>query len=233
MLKPITLTAALLGVLATGPAWAQTDAAPGAAPPKPARPMGGVPVEPAADLPAEPFTVPAAAGSVLDRHLASSRPTIFIFTKPSSSLERQFVQEVCRGAGRRAGVGVVNLVTGSEPAAKKYEITETPTALVYDRRGRFVSRSSDPDQIRASILKAVAVPRIDWPALDDPRALESAKILGRPVTGGIMRTMTFQPEWLGYINGLARKAHFSPGYLDVRTKEMIAAYVSALNDCRF
>jgi len=232
LINPTTLsTAILLGALAAPlPIHAQTATG---VPAKPPRPMGGIPVEPPADLPAEPFTVPTTAGTLLDRHLVASRPTIFVFTKSSSSLERRFVQDLCRDAGRRAGVGVLSLVTGSEPAAKKYEITDTPTALVYDRRGRFVSRSSDPEQIRASIQKAVSVMRIDWPAMDDPRAVEAAKTLGRPVAGGIMRTMTFQPEWLGYINGLARKAHFSPGYLDVRTKEMIAAYVSALNDCKF
>jgi hypothetical protein len=104
---------------------------------------------------------------------------------------------------------------------------------VFDRRGRLVARSSDPDEIRASILKAVGVMRVDWPEGADPRVEETNRLLGRPVTGGILRTMAFQPEWLGHVNELARKAHFSPGFLDVRTKEMIAAYVSALNDCRF
>jgi len=104
---------------------------------------------------------------------------------------------------------------------------------VFDRRGRFVARSSDPEAIRTSLLKAVGVMRIDWPEGSDPRVEQSTKLLGRPVMGGILRTMTFQPEWLAYINDLSRKSHFSPGYLDVRTKEMIASYVSALNHCKF
>ena len=222
------IAAALLGALAVPapPARAQVGNVP-----KPERPAGGVPVEPPADNPAVPFTVPNTAAMTLDRHVAATKPTIFIFTKSSSSLEREFVQVLCRDAGRRVGVGVVNLATGMEPAAKKYSITETPTALVYDRRGRFVSRSSNPEEIRTAVGKALGVMRIDWPGQDDPRFEASAKLLGRPVMGGILRTMTFQPEWLDYINGLSRKAHFSPGFLDVRTKEMIAAYVSALNEC--
>jgi hypothetical protein len=230
---PRTLAAAaVLGALAV-PISARAQDTP--APERPRRNPGvpgAVPVAPLADLPAEPFTV-SPATTVLTKHLVDSRPTIFVFTKPSSTLERRFVQQVCRDAGRKAGVGVVNLTTGSEPAAVKFEVKETPTALVFDRRGRFVARSTDPDQIRASIQQAVGVMRIDWPAPDDPRYEAANQKLGRPVTGGILRTMAFQPEWLAYINDLSRKAHFSPGFLDVRTKEMIAAYVSALNDCRF
>jgi hypothetical protein len=190
-------------------------------------------VAPPAEVPAQPFTVPNGAGTVLAKHLAASRPTIFVFIRPSSSLERRFLETICRDAGRKAGVGVLHLNTGSEPAARKYEVTETPTALVYDRRGRFAGRSSDPEQIRSVLADALGVMRIDWPAADDPRSEEAARLLGRPVAGGILRTMTFQPQWLAYVNDLARRSHFSPGYLDVRTKEMIAAYVSALNDCRF
>jgi hypothetical protein len=35
------------------------------------------------------------------------------------------------------------------------------------------------------------------------------------------------------INKLSRQAHFSDGYLDRRTKEMIATYVSAINKCKY
>lgn len=239
--RPLPLAAAaLLGVLAA-PALAQQT--PGAAPgvpqgnPMPPRPNqgvpGAIPVAPPADLPAEPFEVPVGASTALNRHLVEGRPTIFIFTKRSSTLERRFLEQVCRDAGRKAGVGVLNLKTGMEPVATKYEVKETPTAIVYDRRGRLVSRSSDPEQIRTGIQQALGVARIDWPLPGDPRYDEANKVVGRPLTGGILRTMAFQPQWLAYINDLSRRSHFSPGYLDVRMKEMIAAYVSGLNKCRF
>jgi hypothetical protein len=220
----------LVGVLAAPPAHAQGQGgAPGRTGPVP----GAVPVAPPADDPAVPFNVSTGAGSVLTKQLSPTRPTIFVFTKASSTLERQFLQQVCKDASRKAGVGLVSLRTGNESIAKRYEVTETPTAMVFDRRGRFVARSSDPEQIRGSLLKAVGVMRIDWPETTDPRYEQSTKLLGRPVTGGILRTMTFQPEWLAHINDLSRKSHFSPGYLDVRMKEMIASYVSALNHCKF
>jgi hypothetical protein len=235
ILTPTSVAAtALLGVLA-GPALPARAQAPlpGAAPSRRAAPVpGAIPVAPPADLPAEPFDVPAAA-TALTPHLSPARPTVFVFTKRSSSLERRFVQQVCRDAGRKVGVGVVSLSTGTEPVATKYAVRETPTALVFDRRGRFVTRSTDADEIRAAVAKAGGVMRINWPEGGDPRVEESERRLGRPVTGGILRTMTFQPEWLAHINDLATQSHFSPGFLDVRTKEMIATYVSALNHCKF
>jgi hypothetical protein len=127
----------------------------------------------------------------------------------------------------------VPLKTGAEPLAKQYQVAETPTALVYDRRGRLVVRTSDPNELRPAINKALNVMRIDWAADDDPRMEEIEQIVGKRVGGGIMRTMSFKPEWLAAIQGTARKAHFSPGKLDVRTHEMIASYVSGLNKCRF
>lgn len=233
--RPTLLAGAVLGLLAVGPASAQTaPPAPVRSQPRPAQPVpGATPVAPPADRPATPLDVTLRGADTLNRHLAAAQPTIFVFTRPASRLERMFLDEVCKDAGRKAGVRVVKLSSGAEAVAQKYEVKETPTALVFDRRGRLVSRSSDPAEIRASLQKALGVARIDWPEGADPRVAESEKLLGRPITGGILRTMTFQPEWLSYINDLSRRSHFSPGYLDVRTKEMIAAYVSALNECRF
>jgi hypothetical protein len=77
------------------------------------------------------------------------------------------------------------------------------------------------------------VVRIDWAADDDPRMAEVERLLGRRPAGGILRTMSLQPQWLAYINDLSRRAHFADAALDRRTKEMIATYVSGLNDCRY
>jgi hypothetical protein len=244
-MKPTTLAAvALFSAMATGStaaiaqgATAPPTPAPGAsAPARTRQPVpGAVPVTPPAPVLAAPVSLPTGSGTVLTKHLVPSRPTVFIFAKLSSSLERRFLQQVCADAGRKAGVGVLNLTTGSEPVARKYEIDGTPTALIFDRRGRLVARSADPEQIRASIQRAVGIMRIDWPEAGDPRVEAADKAAGRALTGSIsiLRTMAFQPEWLAHINDLSRKAHFAPGYLDVRIKEMIAAYVSALNDCRY
>jgi len=195
---------------------------------------------PASSAPAPP---PAAGGApaaltsgakvALTDHLTPEKPTLFLFTRPSSTMERAFVEALRKELGARAGVQTVPLRTGEEPVAGQYEVKETPLALIYDRRGRLVARSSDPAEIRQAVRRAAGVPRIDWAADDDPRMAEIEKLLGRRPPGGILRTMSLRPEWLAHINDVARKAHFSDSSLTRREHEMIASYVSALNECRY
>jgi hypothetical protein len=118
-------------------------------------------------------------------------------------------------------------------------VTSTPTGIVYDRRGRVVARSGELEPLRAALEKAGTVMRIDWAEEGDPRLEEVIRIRGgvRPegkrVVPGIMRTMSLQPEYMEFVHKLSQKAHFSDGFIDRRTKEMIATYVSALNKCKY
>ena len=169
----------------------------------------------------------------LTAQLVPEKPTVFVFLRPSSSAERAFLEEIRKGAGDRIGLRTIQLQTGAEPVAKQYEVKETPTAIVYDRRGRLVARTSDMAEMRAAVMKAAAVMRIDWVEEGDPRMDEVEKLLGRRAAPGILRTMSLKPEYLKYIHELSRLAHFSDGFLDRRTKEMIATHVSALNKCRY
>lgn len=188
----------------------------------------------AAPAPASSSTLlPAGQPLALNRQLSPEQPTVFVFTKPSSSLEQSFVRELREKAGPKVGFREIQLKSGDEPLAKQYEVTVTPTALVYDRRGRFVGRSSAADEISALVGKAAQVMRIDWAEPGDPRMAEVDKILGRPGVSGIMRTMSLRPAWLKQINELHRMEHQPDTALDRRTKEMIATYVSALNKCKF
>lgn len=177
--------------------------------------------------------LPAGQPLALIRQLSPEQPTVFVFTKPSSSLEQSFVRELQEKAGPKVGFREIHLKTGDEALAKQYEVSITPTALVYDRRGRFVGRSSDATAITAMVSKAAQVMRIDWAEPGDPRLAEMDKILGRPGVSGIMRTMSLRPAWLKQINELHRMEHQPDTALDRRTKEMIATYVSALNKCKF
>jgi hypothetical protein len=169
----------------------------------------------------------------LTGRLSPERPTLFLFYRPDSAMEIEAANALEKSLSSFVGLRWIPLKTGDEPLAKQVDIMRTPTAILYDRRGKLVVRTSDPNELRPAINKALQVMRIDWAADDDPRMEEIAQILGRRVQGGIMRTMSFKPEWLAAIQGTARKAHFSPGKLDVRTHEMIASYVSGLNKCRF
>ncbi len=187
----------------------------------------------ARDLAASPKPLSTGSEVALARHLTAEKPTLFLFLKPDSTMERGFAETLRKEVGERAGVQLIHLKTGAEPAARQYQVKETPTALIYDRRGRLVVRSSDPGEIREALGKAAGVPRIDWAADDDPRMAEVEKLLGRRPPGGILRTMSLRPQWLAHIHDLSRQAHFADAALDRRTKEMIATYVSGLNDCHY
>ena len=172
--------------------------------------------------------------TALERHLAGEVPTVFVFLRSESTLEQTFLKELRDSAGKKIAFRVARLKTGQEPIAKQHGISQTPTAIVYDRRGRMVKRSADPSEVREAVKSAGGVMRIDWAMEGDPRFDEVVKILqGRKQVPGILRTMSLQPEYMRYIHELSVKAHFSDGFLKRRTKELIATYVSALNRCKY
>ena len=172
--------------------------------------------------------------TVLEKHLAAEVPTVFVFLRADSTLEQAFLKELRDSAAKNVAFRVTRLKTGQEPIAKQHGIIQTPTAIVYDRRGRVVKRSSDPGEVREGVKAAGGVMRIDWALEGDPRLDEVVKTLqGRKQVPGILRTMSLQPEYMRYIHELSVKAHFSDGFLKRRTKELIATYVSALNKCKY
>lgn len=186
-----------------------------------------------AGAPAASKVLPSAKPLQLSKHLTAEQPTVFVFLRPSSSLEREFARGLREAAGPKVGFREVHLTTGAEAAARQYEIVSTPTALVYDRRGRLVGRSADAGEISGMVSRAAQVMRIDWAEPGDPRLAETEKILGRAGSAGIMRTMSLRPEWLRQIHTLHRMQHQPNTALDRRTKELIATHVSALNRCKF
>lgn len=197
--------------------------------------LGGVPAPQAELSPVAkpPRTLSTGKEVDLSKLRTPEFPTVFIFYKPNSTLEHSFVADLRKDAGEKVGIGFIELNTGQEPVAQQYGVLETPTAMVYDRRGRLVVRSSDPTVVREAVKKAAGVMRIDWAMEGEPRYAEAQKLLGRPVLPGIMRTMTLKPEYMDMVNVLSRKAHFADGFIDRRTKEMIATYVSSINKCKY
>lgn len=169
----------------------------------------------------------------LKDHLAKEKPTVFIFYRTSSEQDKEFLKPLFANAKGRAGFRVIDLKTGEEPAAKQYEVKQMPTIIIYDRRGRETGRATEMEEVRKTFVKAYNVARIDWAEEGSPEWEDATKRLGGPPAAGIFRTMTLKPEYLEHMVEVAKAAHFKPGFLPVRTKEMIATYVSALNKCKF
>ena len=152
-------------------------------------------------------------------------------------MEQQFLSELEKQLPKsdKVGLGIVRLKDLTMPAALQYEIKATPTAIVYDRFGRELARTTAPDEIRAAVRKGQLMARIKWIDEDDSKA---AEVYGRPADQvkrglpGIVKTMALRPEAYKMFN-IMSDMHFSDGFLKRREHEMIAAYVSSLNKCKF
>lgn len=56
---------------------------------------------------------------------------------------------------------------------------------------------------------------------------------GRVKMPDILKALSIRPELLKHIIALSYPVHFADGYLDRATKEAIATFVSALNQCPY
>lgn len=175
---------------------------------------------------------------VFANHLVPEQPTVFFFYRPGSMMEQQLFESVqAQLKDRSVALKAIHLTTGDEPIAKKNEITTTPSALIYDRRGRLTGKATGPQELMALIGKATSVARIDWVTEDtDPRFEALQKLMpfkSAKQIPGILRTMTPKPEALAMVQNVATLMHFSDGALTRRQKELVATYVSGLNRCKY
>ena len=163
--------------------------------------------------------------------------TVVLFIQDTSVMEQQFLSDLERQMPRndKLGLGVVRLKDVAAPAALQYSIKATPTAVIYDRFGRELARTAQPDEIRAAVRKGQLMARIKWIDEDDPKAPE---VYGSPAEElkrglpGIVKTMALRPDAYKMFN-IMSSIHFSDGFLKRREHEMVAAYVSSLNKCKF
>jgi hypothetical protein len=182
------------------------------------------------------------ADVVLANHLVPEQPTVIVFYKPSSMLEQQFFEglqaQVSARKEKFVGLKAVHLKTGDEPIAKKNEITTTPMAIVFDRRGRQTGKATTPDAITKFMQQAADLARIDWVTEASDARFQEIKKMGAPFQvpqqiPGILRTMSAKPEAMILVQEIASLMQFSDGFLPRKQKEMIATYVSGLNRCKY
>lgn len=72
----------------------------------------------------------------------------------------------------------------------------------------------------------------DGPVADIYRRWKEANP-GRDQMPDILKCFSLRPDLLRGIIDVSYSLHFQDGYLDRRTKEMIATYVSGLNQCPY
>jgi len=173
----------------------------------------------------------------LKKILKDEGTTVVLFMQDTSAMEQEFLASMEKGLppAKKIAIEVVRLKDTTAPAALQYKVTATPTAIVFDRFGREIGRGSLPKEISAAIRKGTLMARIKWVDEDDPKAPE---VYGAPAEAlkrglpGIVKTMALRPEAFQMFN-IMSTMHFSDGFLKRREHEMIAAYVSSLNKCKF
>jgi hypothetical protein len=86
----------------------------------------------------------------------------------------------------------------------------------------------------------MSAPRIHW-VNEQQASGELAEVYrhwfehnpGRPEIPGILKCFSQRPDFLRDVMEFSYRVHFSEGHLTRRVKEMIATYVSALNQCPY
>lgn len=191
--------------------------------------------------PAQTATVISTGQEInLNRDLVPEGTTILLFVQSGSSMEQDYQTSMERELsnappGSRVALRVVQLRSLDTPAADQFGILKTPTVLVFDRWGHLLHRSADPKAIMAAVRKGTLMGRIKWHDEDDPKSPEvygfPAAAIGRGIPG-IVKTMGQRQEAMKVMREF-EAVHFSAGFLPRREHEMIGAYVSALNKCKF
>ena len=155
----------------------------------------------------------------------------------SSAAEKPIVEQLKENARKDARVGVrlIALKSLDAPAARNYEILQTPTLMVLDRFGNLLVRTSKLEDLNPAVAKAMRMMRLKWVSESDPEAATAYRMMGggRSRVPEIMKTMSLRPELMEGIMRIAQAAHFSNGFLPRKTKEMIATYVSSINKCKY
>jgi uncharacterized peroxidase-related enzyme len=190
------------------------------------------------------------------------RPTFVLFESGASRLERQFLAGLrAPAAGGSPGPArgrddfrVVLLESLAAPTARRLAIRETPTLLALAPDGREISRRVGPEAITAALAASAPAasppraalptgascrlwhgPRLRWVEESDSRARRVYRRFGggRYAVPDIFKAMSLRPELMEKVLDLSEMGHFSDGYLDRKTKERIATYVSALNGSHY
>jgi hypothetical protein len=186
--------------------------------------------------PADPMVLSEGPEVVLVDRLVAEVTTVVLFYRPANADDVDLADTLRKriDQDRRVRLRLVKVTGPDAPVARQYEVAELPRAFVYDRNKNLLGKAANFTEVGALVQQGLKLARLKWVDEADPNAPEVYRKFGggmRPVPG-IMKTMSLRPEIMEAINDLSRY-HFSDGFLDRRTHEMIASYVSAINKCKF
>jgi uncharacterized peroxidase-related enzyme len=202
--------------------------------------------------PARGSAIPAGEAASLPPPPGSSGATLLVFYSAASALERGAVVRFEHHPALPGGLRRIALDSLQTPAARQYRIRETPTFLLYGRGGELRLRSARPEEVERALGTAGNTPpapaepsfpscpvrsgpRLAW--IDESNA-KARRVYrrwggGRQPVPDIYKAMSLRPDLMDRVADLTDRAHFSSGYLNRRTKELIATYVSSLNRCGY
>ncbi len=162
------------------------------------------------------------------------KATLFVVGKPEDAQIKELLAGLAAFLKENPNA-VVKTLTSAEAA--KAKLTELPIAIVVDRRGREHGRGLTPAALLPALKKAMQVGRIDWAMEGEPSGDAVKKLMPTlpsvEALPGIMRAMSLNPEAMQGMIQMAQRMHFKDGALPVRVHELIATYVSSLNQCQF
>jgi hypothetical protein len=184
----------------------------------------------------EPDLISEGKEAILVDRLKAESTTIVLFYRPADADERDLADTLAKRVKSESRVALrfVRLTALDAPIAKQYEVEATPAAFVYDRNKNLLGRVRTFTEIGELVGKGLRTARLKWVDERDPVAAETYRRFGggRQPVPEILKTMSLRPEIMEAIGDLSR-FHFSDGFLDRRTHEMIASYVSAVNRCKY
>src|SRR5947207_12592944 len=100
----------------------------------------------------------------LKKALISEGTTVLLFLQDSSSMEQEYLKQLETAVPdeKKSGIRVVQLKRLDAPAAEQFGVVKTPTAIVFDRFGKVLNRTTDVEQIHAAVHKGSLMGRIKW-----------------------------------------------------------------------
>lgn len=134
------------------------------------------------------------------------------------------------------GASVSLRMTSARAVATSAPAASTPAAgASIPRVTKAPAAPAAPSSQEAASCRLRGGPRLPWVEEGSPAATRVYRSMGKGQSAvpEIYKAMSLRPDLMERVADLTDRAHFQNGFLDRRTKELIATYVSSLNSCGY